>query len=218
MEKEAVGLCQYLDQFYHHVLPLLGCSERALLQQSYEAFKVSIPHSDEVRDAAILNGDIVSDSEVEDAESYIGLSSISSAKTQGVLAKKRKALARKVRRGKAKALDFRKFLTHKVNKRMKTIVDKFPDIGQTIEEYVKECNVGADTWRRTGILTFDGNHRVKQKPTYRRIQHLQNTYGQKFSYGTTVQLCVARNCRHRSAKNYKGIAHVTDKSKGTKSV
>ena len=217
MEKEAVGLCQYLDQFYHHVLPLLGCSERALLQQSYEAFKVSIPHSDEVRDAAILNGDIVSDSEVEDAESYIGLSSISSAKTRG-FGKEEESIGEE-RREKAKALDFRKFLTHKVNKRMKTIVDKFPDIGQTIEEYVKECNVGADTWRCTGILTFDGNHRVKQKPTYRRIQqHHQNTYGKKFSYGTTVQLCVARNCRHRSAKNYKGIAHVTDKSKGTKSV
>lgn len=54
LEKEAVGLWQYWDQFYHHVLPLLACSERALLQQSYEAFKVSIPHSDEVRDAAIL--------------------------------------------------------------------------------------------------------------------------------------------------------------------
>ena len=167
MEKEAVGLCQYLDQFYHHVLPLLSCSERALLQQSYEAFKVSIPHSDEVRDAAILNGDIVSDSEVEDAESYIGLSSISSAKTQWVLAKKRKPLARKVRREKAKALDSGKCFAHKVNKRMKTIVDKFPDIGQSIEEYVKECNVGADAWQCTGILIFHGNRRVKQKPMYR---------------------------------------------------
>ena len=104
---------------------------------------------------------------MEDAESYIGLSSISSAKTQRVLAKKRKPLARKVRREKAKALDSRKCFAHKVNKCMKTIVDKFPDIGQSIEEYVKECNVGADAWQRTGILIFHGNRRVKQKPTYR---------------------------------------------------
>ena len=32
------------------------------------------------------------------------------------------------------------------------------DIGNVIEEYVKDNNnVGADCWRRTGVLTFDGN-------------------------------------------------------------
>ena len=137
---------------------------------------------------------------------------MSSAKVQQVVAKKRQALARKVRREKAKAIASRNFLGRKITRRMKTIIDKFPDIGQTIENYVKECNVGADAWRRTGVLTFDGNRRVKQKATYRRIQqHLQDTYDHKFSYGTTIQLCVARNRRHRSSKNYRGVAHVTSR-------
>ncbi|CAH3156626.1 unnamed protein product [Porites evermanni] len=69
------------------------------------------------------------------------------------------------------------------------MLEKFsecPDIGSTIENYVKSVGVGADSWRRTGILTFDGNR--------------------KFGYGTVVQLCVARNM---SASRYKGLAKVT---------
>ena len=46
MEHETLYEQQYLDEFYHYILPRLGCSERALLQQSYQAFKVSMPHSD----------------------------------------------------------------------------------------------------------------------------------------------------------------------------
>lgn len=38
-----------------------------------------------------------------------------------------------------------------------------PDIGKTTEEYVKKCGVGADAWRRTGVLTFDGNTHVGKK-------------------------------------------------------
>lgn len=60
------------------------------------------------------------------------------------------------------------------------------------------------------MLTFDGNIKVKQKVTYGPIQeYLQEKYKHKFSYGTVVQLCIARNKRRRSASNYKGIAKVT---------
>ena len=31
-----------------------------------------------------------------------------------------------------------------------------------------DSNVGADAWRRTGVLTFDGNLRVSNKVTYER--------------------------------------------------
>jgi len=89
-----------------------------------------------------LNGDIVSDSEVEDAECYVGLSSMSSARAMELVAKKRTALAKKIRREKAKALASRNFLARKVTQRVKTVVDRSPDIGHAIENYVKECNVG----------------------------------------------------------------------------
>ena len=93
---------------------------------------------------------------------------------------------------------------------MDTIVKKYPDIGETIEAFVRSNNVGAEAWRRTGVLTFDGSVKKKQKVTYEKIRrHLQSVYQQKFSYGTTVQLCIARNKRHRSATRYHGIAKVT---------
>ena len=45
---------------------------------------------------------------------------------------------------------------------MKSVSERFSDIGTVIEEYVKSCDVGADRWRRTGVLTFHGNERVKK--------------------------------------------------------
>ncbi len=57
-----------------------------------------------------------------------------------------------------------------------------------------ETRDSADAWRRTGVLTFDGNSRVKSKVTYERIrQHLMKVYNRHFGYGSVVQLCIARN-------------------------
>lgn len=62
------------------------------------------------------------------------------------------------------------------------------------------------------MLTFDGNQKVNKKCTYRRIQdHLKDVYNQHISYGTVVQLCVARNKRRLSAKRYRGLAEVTSR-------
>lgn len=92
---------------------------------------------------------------------------------------------------------------------VQSITNTFPDIGNTIEEFVKECIVGADAWHRTGMLTFDGNVKVKKKATYDRIkEHLEEKYSRKFSYGTVVELCVARNKRRKSSQRYKGVAKV----------
>ena len=89
------------------------------------------------------------------------------------------------------------------------VLAKFPDIGNKIE-YVQNRHTVVDKWRRTGLLTFDGNIKVDQKVTYERIrQHLQEEYGCFFGYGTIVQLCIAQNRRRRSAMCYKGAAEVT---------
>ena len=59
-------------------------------------------------------------------------------------------------------------------------------------------------------MTFDGNTNLKQKVTFSRIkQHLETVYKRKFSFGSVVQLCVARNKRRRSANRYNGVAQVT---------
>ena len=98
------------------------------------------------------------------------------------------------------------------SKKIGKILRECPDIGSTIEKYVEKCGVGADSWRRTGILTFDGSQRLNKKVTFKRIQeHLQLTYGRIFSYGSVVQLCVARNKRRKSAIRYSGMANVVQR-------
>jgi len=52
-----------------------------------------------------------------------------------------------------------------------------------IESYIQSCNVGADAWRRTGVLTFDGKRFVKEKATNKGIQqHLEKVYKRKISW------------------------------------
>ncbi len=100
------------------------------------------------------------------------------------------SIQRQVRRRRAKRLAEQKYLQKKQPKRTNTTIEKFPDIGTTIETFVKSNNVGAEAWRRTGVLTFDGNIKDTKKVTYMSIKnHLEKVYKTKFSYGTVVQLC-----------------------------
>ena len=95
-------------------------------------------------------------------------------------------------------------------KKVKGLEDECPEIGTTIEEFVRKRGVGADAWRRTGVLTLDGNRKLGKKVTFRTIQaHLKAKYHRKISYGTVVQLCIHRNKRRKSAARYKGLAEVT---------
>ena len=200
-----------LDEFYSYALSLhLTKQEKSLLTSSYAALQVSQPSAHDCRTASLLNGDIVSDSESDNAEDYVDLHSLASERAKRLVAKRRAINARRMHRYKAKKLAERNFLARRKSKQVQSIVTRFPDIGEVIEMYVSECNIGADAWRRTGILTFDGNIKIREKVTYGRIQqHLLEKYQCKISYGTVVQLCVARNKRRRSAKNYKGVAKVT---------
>ena len=121
-------------------------------------------------------------------------------------------IRRRARRRREKAIANQCFLSRKVSKRASRIVEKFPGIGDRIEKFVQERKVGADAWRRAGVLTFDGNTKLNDKVTYEKIrQHLEETYNHKFSYGTVIQLCLPRNKRRRSAQRYLGIAKVTSR-------
>lgn len=146
--------------------------QKNILTTSYAAFEASQPDINESRIADLLSGDIVSDSESDNPEDYVGITSLASENVKKIVARKRKALKRKVQRLKNKRIAESNFLSHKRSKQITSVVEKFPDIGETIESFVSDANVGADAWRRTGVLTFDGNLKVKQKVTYGRQQHL----------------------------------------------
>ena len=95
-------------------------------------------------------------------------------------------------------------------KAVSKVLRKFPNIGKDIEEFVRSRKVGADAWRGSGVLTFDGNAKTGPRVTFKRIQkHLQQKYNTKLGYGTVVQLCVVRNKHRLSAKRYKGVARIT---------
>ncbi len=124
--------------------------------------------------------------------------------------KRRRMYRRKHVRQKAKRMAEARLLKRKLLKRVSRILKKFPNIGKDVEEFVSGKRVGADAWRRTGVLTFDGNIKQGPKVTYKGIQnHLQTKYGIKISYGTVVQLSVIRNKRRLSAKRYRGVARIT---------
>ena len=127
---------------------------------------------------------------------------------------RRKAIHRHCCYMKAKKIAEQTFLCRRTSHSvlLRGIVKEYPNIGKEIEDFVQECNIGADCWCGTGVLTFDGNTNVKLNATYGRIRvHLQDLYKRKFSYGTVVQLCIARNCRWRSAQRHKGVARVTSR-------
>ena len=81
-----------------------------------------------------------------------------------------------------------------------------------MEEFVQSKKVGADAWRRTGLLTFDGERRRGKKVTYKSIKaHLEEKYGTKIGYGSIVQLCYVRNKRHLSSKRYQNVTKITSR-------
>ena len=216
VEETGTDMESDIDLLYEALLKVSkDPNEVHILQESYMAYKCV--HNDtcsykQDRTARSLNGEIVSDSESDNPECYVGITDPLSDKAKHLIAKKCTVIRRRARRCKKKAIAERSLLSRKISKRVSKILKDCPNIGETIEKFVQERNVGADAWRRTGVLTFDGNTNLKQKATYESIrQHLEEVYKRKFSFGSVVQLCVPRNKRRSSAKRYMGVARVTSR-------
>ena len=190
-------LTQALCDFSHQLSFLdLSADEEQRIERSRQAYLA--------REREKTAQDTLSDDESDSANQWFN-----GDLTEQVL-KKRKKFKRKHARLKAQKIAEARLLRKKLPKGVSRILKRFPNIGKDVEEFVKSRKVGADAWRRTGVLTFDGNVKQGPKVTYRSIQqHLQTKYGTKISYGTTVQLSVIRNKRRLSAKGYRGVARIT---------
>ncbi len=154
---------------------------------------------------------IVSDSESseEEGHSWTPGEDLLGQNGRALLIKKRATMKRKAVHEIKKKVVERRFLKRRHSKRVSKVLKDCPGIGETIEEFVRNCGVGADAWWRTGILTFDGNRKLEKKATFKQIkEYLEQVYKHTFAYGTVVQLCMARNKRRMSAKRYKGVANV----------
>lgn len=144
-------------------------AEMKLIEQSHKAFTADLQTRQLTdRQADALNGVIVSDSESEDPDAYLGLSHLSSDRVRALIATKRQRIRNRGRYLKAKYIAQKKLLCRKTScsRSVSTILKKFPNIGDVMEEFVEERNIGADSWRRTGVLTFDGNTRVKHMSVF----------------------------------------------------
>lgn len=158
--------------------------------------------------------DIVTDSESENPEDWVAIKELPlySEEVKAKIKKQRAIFRRQKKRQVAKLVAKKYLLQRRKPARISKTVHKYPDIGKTIEEFARERRIGADSWRRTGLLTFSGNVKRGPKLTYHRIkEHLEEKYSTKFGYGTVVQLCSVHNKRKLSCKRYWGAAQIVSR-------
>ena len=81
-----------------------------------------------------------------------------------------------------------RMLRMKTTTQKRNIVNRHPEIGKVMERYAESCDVGADRWRRTGLLTFGGDQKKEKRLTYKRLQeYLISYYDEHISLG---KLCL----------------------------
>ena len=202
-----------LDQLLMDFVYFLSSSdltpeEDTVVEQSRQAYLA------QRRQTERENAEVTTDSESDDPEDRVELHQAKTMnKDMQEKVKKQRQIFKKYRKRLiAKEVTKRCLLRRRLPKRVSRTLQKYPDIGTDIEECVRENRVGADSWRRTGVLTFTGNARRGPKVTYNRIKsHLEKKYGTRFGYGTIVQLCCARNKRRLSAKRYFGAAKIVSR-------
>jgi len=184
-------------------------AEERLIEQSRQAYLLRCRQQESYDN--LSSNQVVTDSESDDPESWLNLKQLKSPAGIELIKKQRKILRQQAKRRAAKLIANNCLLKRKIPKRVSSILKEFPSIAKDVEEYVKSKRCGADAWRRTGVVTFDGNRKRGPKASFRRIHDfLRNKYNtKKISYGTVVQLCTIRNKRKLSSKRYKGLAKVT---------
>ena len=71
-----------------------------------------------------------------------------------------------------------RLLRKKITRSSKSILHKYPDIGDVTERIVEESDIGADGWRRTRVYTFSGDTKKSKRMTFSKIQNkLEEHYG-----------------------------------------
>ena len=211
VEEVRLSMHDYSDEVVNQVLidfsqnmPSMGMDddEEERAEVSRQAYLTS-------ERVATRNNMELTDSESDDPEDWVNLD-LRSEEGKDMLVKQRAIIRRMAKRQQAKIIAEQCLLKRKVPKKVGVILTKFPNIGKDIEEFVTNKRCGADSWRRTGVTTFDGNRKRGPKASFRSIQeHIQTKYNTKIGYGTIVQMCVVRNKRKLSAKRYRGVAKVT---------
>ena len=190
----------------------MDCSQDVVSTKTNQLSIVNLTNTENSFDIG-SSEDVTSDSDSSEAEIWaMGVKSAFDERGKLLIKNRRATMRRKTLRTIKKRLAEKRFLCRRRSTRIGKLLSQFPNVGKDIEDFVKECGARADAWRRTSALTLDGNRKVKCKATFKRIQeYLEGKYNIKISYGTIVQLCIARNKRSKSSLRYKGVANVVSK-------
>ncbi len=65
------------------------------LERSFASYKATVPDYSQIRDENALNGATVQNSDCDDSEDYVGITSVQSENAKKLITKKRKSLAQK---------------------------------------------------------------------------------------------------------------------------
>ena len=169
-DEDISSVSKYL---YDTITKVLDEEQLHLVRQSYYAFCTDEEYTyKQNHTARAINGEIISKSEFDDLEAYIGV--LDEGKV--MVMKKRKQFEEELKENKKNFLAESHFLSRRVSKQVRKFLHDCQSIGE-VEKFVQQHSVGGDAWRRIGVLTFDGNIHLKTKVTYEKIrQHLQNVF------------------------------------------
>ena len=137
---------RFLDDFFVRLPELQELSQQSLnlVVQSHRAFNAARTDLyEENRVARYLNGEVVSETDSSDLEDDALV-----LEKNAVVQKKQLSIRRRVQRLKTKAIVEKRFLSRRRSHKTSRIIKECPNIGEVIEQYVQDHNVGANAWRR----------------------------------------------------------------------
>ena len=120
---------------------------------------------------------VLDNSSDEEQSNYAAIDDVFSKEGIEAIKKERQKIKRRARYALKKKVAEERLLRRRTSRKVSRVSAECPDIGEVTECFVKESGCRADKWRRTGIMTFDGNVRVNKKVTFGCIrEHLQYHY------------------------------------------
>ena len=84
LDYEESQIEDHLNTFYDYVIETVDAEQKSLVTTSHAAFSASAPNGTEQGMATALTGDIVTDSESDDAEDYVTINSLASEHVKGI--------------------------------------------------------------------------------------------------------------------------------------
>lgn len=153
---------EVFDQFlvdFTSQLPNLGLSDNEfnLVEQSRAAFL------SEVAQKEVRIQEIVDELDSDDGDAYGG--DLDETPDESEIQRKLKLIKDKGKRL-AKVELKGLYGRRKSTERASSVLVRHPDIGEVMENIVREADVGAEKWRRTGVYTFTGDTKKEKRMTF----------------------------------------------------